>query len=483
MPNCVLATRLPAQFKRKSSNASFVTMSDMCAPDITYHSIEEGKRPELVPFNENVASAKIWSIRDGNQMVTFNNMAPNGIQDFSKDGRYCIDGYLQVFCMRSGRLVTDLGKGTETVHKLVRLTYDGQYAVWASEDNCFIKAARVTDGRPMGYICTHEKPVTLEILDFGYLIIVGRQDGVLITIKLVEGQGYIQGQFTGHATRKQRASTLLQCIYPDGMIKTFDINDRHRVTPITDESVPKIPKDIQAHLLEKARVPHAVIKTSSAGDLTGMEKQMPKRGSSPHLFKSKETSPASSGPNSPATLPRFFKPKTSPFDSPQNSANGSLPVSFIVGALGGKQKQKEKTGSYTDLRTPQKALQNIGSAILTVTDISPNRSGLNVPTKPQRKSDSGLSPYNGGNSRLVPTVADVSSDSNTSASSSPYGSLVRQKKKKKCKPRRKSDESQGSVSEFGEYGTMEYRRVVGRSRFFSSHEVDVEDENKNMKQG
>ena len=67
-----------------------------------------------------------------------------GLLDMSKDGRYGIDGYLQLYDLHSGTKVMSIcgehvsndddeadteGGGLELC-TLVRLTHDGKYAIW-----------------------------------------------------------------------------------------------------------------------------------------------------------------------------------------------------------------------------------------------------------------------------------------------------------------------------------------------------------------
>ena len=227
-----------------------------------------------------------------------------GMKDFSKDGRICIDATLQVFDVKSGKLHTRInaqhnnsgggGGGHQSDFTMVRLTYDGQYAIWA-HDLC-IKVARVNDNQLVGQICTHEKPVCLELLDFGYTVIIGREDGHILTAKIIDGEANLPPNFRPETTKQRLNAILDKVIYPDGIVSTFEQYYQVRAKPCPDTALPKLSKEVQSALVEKAKVPHAVIKTvyktSSFGDLNSLEKDFKKRrGSSPALYSMTQTPP------------------------------------------------------------------------------------------------------------------------------------------------------------------------------------------------
>ena len=77
-------------------------------------------------------------------MGRLSGIGETGLLDMSKDGRYGIDGYLQLYDLHSGTKVMSIcgehvsndddeadtdGAGLELC-TLVRLTHDGKYAIW-----------------------------------------------------------------------------------------------------------------------------------------------------------------------------------------------------------------------------------------------------------------------------------------------------------------------------------------------------------------
>ena len=176
-------------------------------------------------------------------MGTINGVGETGLLDISKDGRYGIDGYLQVYDLRSGSRVMSIcgehvtdgadddGGGNEDgleLCSLVRLTHDGKYAIWVDVSvilhsacllmecssltfyqrlrvgtNVFqneehvtsltelfqeltLKVCRLEDGRIIANTSTHEEVTSLVLLEFGYLIVIGREDGHVVTMKLMD---------------------------------------------------------------------------------------------------------------------------------------------------------------------------------------------------------------------------------------------------------------------------------------------------------
>ena len=117
-------------------------------------------------------------------------IAPIGILDMSKDGQLAVDGYLQVYDLLRDRPMFPLALATgvaEKEYNYVKMTYDGKYVIWI--DELTVKACRRSDGKIIGNISTHEKPTCLELTDAGYLIAIGREDGHLFTVRLVDNDG------------------------------------------------------------------------------------------------------------------------------------------------------------------------------------------------------------------------------------------------------------------------------------------------------
>ena len=216
-----------------------------------------------------------------------------------------------------------MNAGGRQEFSMARLTYDGQYALWADER--FIRAARVKDAQSLGYICTHEKPVTLQTLDFGYLIVIGREDGHVITARLVEGLDHLPPKFKPQNLKDRTTALLDHGFFPDGLIATLDPVFQTRPKPLNNDSLPKISDEIKHMLEQRAKIPHAVIKTPSAGNLLGSASprmsvvDKKRRGSSPIAFftnfRSRDQSPSSAS-NSPVTLKKRVA-RISPHASPK----------------------------------------------------------------------------------------------------------------------------------------------------------------------
>lgn len=247
----------------------------------------------------------------------------------------------------------------------VCLTYDGQYAIWA--DGLFVKAARIKDGMVIGSICTHELPVSLQTLDYGYIVVIGREDGHMITAKLVDGENKLPGGFCPTDLKDRTEWLMDKLIYPDGIIATFDAHYQAKPQKLTDAHLPKFTKEMQGLLQEKAKVLHAVIKTASFDNLKELEREKKRRGSSPitHLIegrcRSKDTSPVSSATHSPATLPRLKKYHKSPSASVEHAFNSGPRH---------KAAARDRSPSLHDLFNTQKALQNTGSILMALTDVT-----------------------------------------------------------------------------------------------------------------
>ena len=127
----------------------------------------------------------LWDFHEGRQQVHLSGVAAGGLRDMSKDGRLAVDASLQVFSLDTGELKSHVGHDVDTDKDLtfVRLTYDGRYVVWV--DKLSIKVARVCDGAIIADTYTHERVTSLCVLDYGYVLVAGREDGRIIIMKLV----------------------------------------------------------------------------------------------------------------------------------------------------------------------------------------------------------------------------------------------------------------------------------------------------------
>ena len=342
--------------------------------------------------------------------------------------RYAIDAYLQVYELQTGARISDLGAGSRLQYTLVKLTYDGQYAIWADER--YVRVARVQprdddnngrsrrlptqgtntcSGKCIGYICTHEKTVSLTTLDYGYLIVIGREDGHVITARIVDGLDQLPPKFKP-LTLKERTDTLLDHIfYPDGLIATFDPCFRAKPRRLENDTLPRLGEEVHKELERRAKIPHAVIKTPSAGNLYASTPDCGslsaaaarnRRGSSPVTFftspRHKESSPTSSasGSPSPARRPPLGKlfspqsPRTLPRRNPKTPIkhkSPSLTDLFAHGASNKPPKVPSKSPGAATMGGPftlHKAVQNTGALAMAVTDVAP----VSTPDKPDKPS-------------------------------------------------------------------------------------------------
>ena len=280
--------------------------------DNRYRSLEDEANAKAQEVTPTFATSVVWRLSERRRVSLMNNVGPSSMRDFSKDGRYCIDGFLQVFEVDTGRLVRDLNPHPSDVteHSLVRLTFDGLLAIWADTERCSLTVARISDGKQIGYCSTHEKPTSLELFDFGLVAAVGREDGNILTIKVEMGSGFVQGDVQ-LSTVRERAAALLKSNITEGLLRTFDAEFATAVTPVSDLNLPKVGKDVQSRLLNTAKVPHAVFNTSNSSvDLKELERMHEKNSrrlsSPPHTVHGArlDTSPSAS----PSTMPRNMKP-------------------------------------------------------------------------------------------------------------------------------------------------------------------------------
>jgi hypothetical protein len=174
-------------------------------------------------------------------------------------------------------------------------------------DKLSVKVGEVSRHKTIGNVSLHEKPTSVTLLDYGYVIVIGREDGHLVTLKLMNKGDERLLQDEKITTIEQRALCLLDMpACSDGVISTMDPKYRKKSIRIKDHDIPKS-HDIEHVLTQKAKVPHAVINSPSFPDLLGLDEiAKARRGSSPcHLGRSSGGSTPSSGtpvPGSPVML-------------------------------------------------------------------------------------------------------------------------------------------------------------------------------------
>ena len=67
-----------------------------------------------------------------------------------------------------------------------------------------LKVCRLEDGRIIANTSTHEEVTSLQLLEFGYLVVIGREDGHVVTMKLMDPHviGYEAGTHCNLAERQ-----------------------------------------------------------------------------------------------------------------------------------------------------------------------------------------------------------------------------------------------------------------------------------------
>jgi len=128
-------------------------------------------------------TVSLWDFHEGRQLISLGNVALGGIRDISKDGALAVDANLQMFDLESGALKSRIDHSLDGDFSFVRLTDDGRYIVWV--DKLSVKVGRTCDGTLIAHACTHERPTSLCLLDAGYVLVVGREDGRILMMKLL----------------------------------------------------------------------------------------------------------------------------------------------------------------------------------------------------------------------------------------------------------------------------------------------------------
>ena len=222
--------------------------------------------------------AVMWNFVDHVIEGRLSGISPQGVASFSKNGSLCIDFLLQVYELPSGQKKTTLrthrghnkpenAEDTEGF-SFVHLTYDGRYAVWTEELS--IKVCRLSDEKIIGNMSTHEKPTTVQVFDYGYMLVVGREDGHILTMKLIDPD--VMPKWTDiHKntawTEPSRTDAVLshyQCTPED--TETFEYCYRNIPDPLKDSELPQASARLCQRFAKKAKVPHAIILTETTID-------------------------------------------------------------------------------------------------------------------------------------------------------------------------------------------------------------------------
>ena len=177
---------------------------------------------------------------DSQLSLRLRGVAASGLQDVSKDGVLAVDRLLQVFDVATGLVVSRFwpigmagSSGAEAAEvAFARLTFDGRYVVWAEATT--IVVGRISDGFIVGSVSAHERVTSLATTDFGYVIVAGREDGRLLTMKLVAGLRVPCYRPYTAVDRRHFLLDAQNC--SDATLTTFDVFYQRRPTGIeTDD--------------------------------------------------------------------------------------------------------------------------------------------------------------------------------------------------------------------------------------------------------
>lgn len=219
----------------------------------------------LTTFNilhDHPAKVRLLDLKTSEVVITFKDVSPNGLLDFSKDGRFGVDGYLNVFDMKTGQILVRI-KGERISNESsfveplrhVKMTYDGKYVIWV--ESLTIRVCRIRDCQVIARTSTHESVTYMEVLDYGYYIVIGREDGHVICMKLVDPDvsSPLEGNFD---TNMERTAAIVEHLPVESK---EDYDPIHQVEPaITcDTDLPRMPPGAAVTLTEKVKVPHAVL--------------------------------------------------------------------------------------------------------------------------------------------------------------------------------------------------------------------------------
>jgi len=202
-------------------------------------------------------SVMLWNYIEGRQIAKLEDVAPGGIRSISCDGRLAVDGFLQVYDLETGKIRAELGDDTDEEREFtfVRLTHDGLYLIWV--DKVSVKAKRVSDGTLIAHISTHERPTSLCVLDYGYILVLGREDGRLLIMRLLVDRDQTGGQFIYRPnTASDRTQMLLdRDTCDDEALNRIDLTFLVAPHDVKDSDLTKASEHVKSVLVHRAKVP------------------------------------------------------------------------------------------------------------------------------------------------------------------------------------------------------------------------------------
>ena len=224
--------------------------------------------------SEGESDAVMFDFIDNRIIGRLTNLAPQGVASFSMDGRLCIDYALQVYSLPTGEssfyIQTESSKRRPDAENFsfVHLTYDGRYAVWT--EDLTIRVCRLADRCMIGNMSTHEKPTMVEILDYGYMLAVGREDGHILTIKLIDPESTPKWECvhrnTAWTAKSRTRAVLTRCQCTETEINSFELNKRQLPEQFPDSELFSASTHLSNRLMRKAKVPHVIIKMDTTVD-------------------------------------------------------------------------------------------------------------------------------------------------------------------------------------------------------------------------
>ena len=288
--------------KARDITVSIICEVDLLQPVPNLHQVVIATKKIAQNSLSDHSQVTLWNFHSSKPVTRLYGVAPGGIVDISKDGLRTVDRYLQVYDLKSGSLLCRFSPDSHHLFEFVNMTYDSRCVIWV--DKLSVKVGHVSSHQVIGNVSLHEKPTSITLFDYGYVVVIGREDGHLVTLKLMNKGDERCLQDEKITTIEQRASCLLDIpACSEGVIRTMDPVYRKKPTRIKDSDIPK-PHDIDHVLTQKAKVPHAVINSLSFPDLLGLEEMAKaRRGSSPCHLMSHGRSSGSSTPGNGTPVP------------------------------------------------------------------------------------------------------------------------------------------------------------------------------------
>ena len=212
------------------------------------------------------AIVSLWNFSPSAKRLSDFIVAPSGLVDVSKNGRFGLDSLLQVVNIHDGSVkarftATTAGKKPTTHFDIACLTYDGKYVIWA--ENMLIKVGRTSDGSVIAEANLHERATCLHTMDYGYVIIVGGEDGHVFTMKLFVSTNENEGMVTYRPSGTEDRRNFLLDAQPCSEDTINEFDPVYRTTPecMADVDLPTVSESLSLLLVQKADVPYTILST------------------------------------------------------------------------------------------------------------------------------------------------------------------------------------------------------------------------------